>query len=226
MGFSVAIEGPHNEPDYDALRREMVQTQLRARGVRDVRVLDAMASVPRHQFVPVEFRKHAYEDQPISIGEGQTISQPYMVAVMIEAMALTGAEKVLEIGAGSGYAAAVISRLAKQVFAVENRASLALAAQERLTRLGFENVSVHTGDGSAGLRDAAPFDAIVVAAAAPSVPQPLVDQLAEGGRLVIPVGDDQSQNVMMIQKSRGEIVSRTLHHCRFVPLVGRYGFSS
>jgi protein-L-isoaspartate(D-aspartate) O-methyltransferase len=222
----MANEELWRELDLDGLRHEMVQVQLRNRGVRDAHVLEAMASVPRHEFVPVEFREHAYDDQPISIGEGQTISQPYMVAVMIEAMALTGAEKVLEIGAGSGYAAAIISRLAKHVYAVESHASLALAAQQRLSRLGFNNVSIHTGDGSAGLKEAAPFDVIVVAAAAPSVPQPLVEQLSEDGRLVIPVGDAQSQNLVLIQKAGGEIHSSTLHQCRFVPLVGRYGFGS
>jgi protein-L-isoaspartate(D-aspartate) O-methyltransferase len=215
-----------DDHNFDDLRREMVRSQLRNRGVRDQRVLDAMASVPRHEFVPAEHRDHAYDDQPIPIGEGQTISQPYMVAVMIEAMALTGSEKVLEIGAGSGYAAAVISKLAKQVFAVESHPLLAMAAQQRLTRLGFQNVSIHTGDGSAGLKEAAPFEVIAVAAAAPSVPQPLVDQLADGGRLIIPVGGGESQNLVLIQKSGGEIHSSTLNQCRFVPLVGRYGFDS
>jgi protein-L-isoaspartate(D-aspartate) O-methyltransferase len=224
MGSLLTNDPSRSAPDFDALRHEMVLNQLRKRGVRDQRVLEAMEGVPRHEFVSEEFREHAYEDQPISIGEGQTISQPFMVAVMAEAMALTGIEKVLEIGAGSGYAAGIISRLAKQVFAVESHASLALAAQQRLALLGFDNVSVHTGDGSAGLKESAPFDAIVVAAAAPNIPQPLIDQLAEGGRLVIPVGDEQSQNLVLITKSGGEIHSKTLHHCRFVPLVGRYGF--
>lgn len=220
----MATDPSRRDPDFESLRREMVQSQLRDRGVRDARVLDAMAIVPRHEFVPAEYRAQSYDDQPISIGEGQTISQPFMVAVMVEALALTGGERVLEIGAGSGYAAAVISRIAKQVFAVESHASLAMAAKERLTRHGFVNVSVHTGDGSGGLVEAAPFDAIVVAAAAPSVPQPLVDQLAERGRLVIPIGDNQSQNLTLITKTGEAIHSSTLYHCRFVPLVGRYGF--
>jgi protein-L-isoaspartate(D-aspartate) O-methyltransferase len=132
----------------------------------------------------------------------------------------------MEIGAGSGYAAAVISRLAAQVFAVESHARLALAAQQRLTRLGYGNVTIHTGDGSAGLQEAAPFDGIVVSAAAPNIPQPLVDQLVEGGRLVIPVGDNQEQNLVLLQKSGGQIHTRRLYHCRFVPLVGRFGFDS
>jgi protein-L-isoaspartate(D-aspartate) O-methyltransferase len=151
-----------------ALRREMVERQLRPRGIRNERVLEAMLNVPRHEFVPAEYRSQAYEDKPIPIGEGQTISQPYMVASMAQAVALTGTEKVLEIGTGSGYAAAVLSRLAATVYTVESHPTLAMAAQERLTRLGYDNVFVHTGDGSAGLKDAAPFDAIVVAAAASS----------------------------------------------------------
>lgn len=210
----------------DALRREMVDRQLRPRGIRNERVLEAMLNVPRHEFVPAEYRSQAYEDKPIPIGEGQTISQPYMVASMAQAVALTGNEKVLEIGTGSGYAAAVLSRLAKTVYTVESHPTLAMAAQERLMRLGYEIVFVHTGDGSAGLKEAAPFDAIVVAAAAPNVPQPLVDQLAQGGRMAVPVGAGNSQELVLVTKSGGEIISRPLYECRFVPLIGRYGFES
>ncbi len=213
------------EQDFAAQRREMVESQLRGRGIRDVRVLEAMLEVPRHEFVPKEFRSHAYEDKPISIGEGQTISQPFIVAAMIEAMELKGNEKVLEVGAGSGYAAAILSRLAAIIHTVENHPNLATAAHKRLARLGFANVAVHTGDGSAGLAEAAPFDAILVAAAAPLVPQPLIEQLADGGRMAIPVGDEQAQELVLIRKSNDEIHSRTLHYCAFVPLVGRYGFS-
>jgi protein-L-isoaspartate(D-aspartate) O-methyltransferase len=213
------------EPDFAAQRRDMVEHQLRARGIRDPRVLEAMLAIPRHEFVPEEFRDQSYEDKPISIGEGQTISQPFIVGEMIEAMELTGKEKVLEVGAGSGYAAAILSRLATMVYTVESRQNLAAAAHERLARLGFTNVAVHTGDGSMGLKEAAPFDAILVAAAAPLVPQPLVEQLAEGGRMAIPVGDEQAQELVLMKKSNGELHSRTLHHCAFVPLVGRYGFS-
>jgi protein-L-isoaspartate(D-aspartate) O-methyltransferase len=214
-----------SEPDFTAQRREMVERQLRKRGIRDARVLDAMLAVPRHEFVPEEFRGQAYDDKPISIGEGQTISQPFIVAAMIEAMELKGNEKVLEVGAGSGYAAAILSRLAAMVYTVESRPNLATAAHERLARLGFADIAVHTGDGSAGLKEAAPFDAILVAAAAPLVPQPLIEQLAEGGRMVIPIGDEQTQELVLMRKSNGEIHSRTLHHCSFVPLIGRYGFS-
>jgi protein-L-isoaspartate(D-aspartate) O-methyltransferase len=212
-------------PDFTAQRREMVERQLRRRGIREARVLDAMLVVPRHEFVPEEFRAQSYEDKPISIGEGQTISQPFIVAAMIEAVELKGTEKVLEVGAGTGYAAAILSRLAGMVYTVESRPNLATAAHGRLMRLGYANVAVHTGDGSAGLAEAAPFDAIIVAAAAPLVPQPLVEQLAEGGRMVIPVGDEQAQELVLMRKSNGEIHSRTLYQCAFVPLIGRYGFS-
>ncbi|HUK31567.1 MAG TPA: protein-L-isoaspartate(D-aspartate) O-methyltransferase [Candidatus Acidoferrum sp.] len=213
------------QTDFATQRREMVERQLRRRGIRDASVLDAMLAVPRHEFVPEEFRAQSYDDKPISIGEGQTISQPFIVAAMIEAMELKGSEKVLEVGAGSGYAAAILSRLAAMVYTMESRPNLATAAQERLARLGFANVAVHMGDGSAGLLEAAPFDAILIAAAAPLVPQPLVEQLAEGGRMAIPIGDEQAQELVLMRKSNGEIHSQTLHQCAFVPLIGRYGFS-
>ena len=214
------------KPDYPALRREMVERQLRARGIRDERVLNAMLTVARHEFVPAEFRNLSYEDRPISIGEEQTISQPFMVASMAEALHLTGDEKILEVGTGSGYAAAVLSQLANFVYSVETRPALAIAARERLARLGFANVSVHTADGSLGLMEAAPYDAIVVAAAAPLVPQPLVDQLAEGGRLVVPVGQEETQDLVFVQRREGAIRSQVLYQCRFVPLTGRHGFPS
>jgi len=210
--------------EYAAFRQRMVERQLRARGIRDERVLNAMLSVPREEFVPVDMRDLAYTDRPISIGEEQTISQPYMVASMAEAMQLSGKEKVLEVGTGSGYAAAILSRLANFVHTLESRPALAVAAAERLTRLGFANVSVHTSDGSLGFNEAAPYDAIVVAAAAPSVPQPLVDQLAEGGRLVIPVGTGELQDLTSVQRHDGAIHSTVLYQCRFVPLTGRHGF--
>ncbi len=223
---SVAAQTESPESNYAALRARMVELQLRSRGIRDARVLQAMLTVPREEFVPEEFRDQSYEDRPISIGEEQTISQPYMVASMMEALQLTGNENALEIGAGSGYAAAVLSRLVKIVHTVESRPGLATAAQHRLTRLGFANVVVHTGDGSLGLNGAAPFDAIAVAAAAPLVPQPLVDQLAEGGRLVVPVGREDTQDLIFVQCRDGVIISKTLYACRFVPLTGRYGFPS
>ena len=208
-----------------AERRTMVETQIRKRGVSSARVLDAMASVPRHEFVPEKFRSYAYVDKPLPIGEGQTISQPFIVAAMAEALELTGSERVLEIGAGSGYQAAVLSLLAREVITVENRTALALAAQERLTDLGYVNVHVHNGDGSGGFPDAAPYHAILVTAGAPEIPRVLADQLQEGARLVIPVGDQDNQSLVQARKENGQLKSRVLFGCRFVPLLGRHGWS-
>jgi protein-L-isoaspartate(D-aspartate) O-methyltransferase len=205
-------------------REEMVELQIRRRGIDSVRVLEAMRRVPRHEFVPVDMQDAAYEDRPLPIGEGQTISQPYMVASMTTALALEGTERVLEIGTGSGYQAAVLSCLAAEVFTIEVRSPLASAARERLARLGFANVHVHCGDGSLGLEECAPFDAILVSAAAPSVPEPLLDQLAEGGRLAIPVGWEEHQEFRLLQKTTGQITSRAVEQCRFVPLIGRHGW--
>src|ERR1700730_7990856 len=202
----------------------MIEIQIRNRGVSSPRVLEAMASVPRHDFVPAEFESEAYADKPLPIGEGQTISQPYMVAAMTEALDLTGSERVLEIGTGSGYQAAVLSQLVSQVLTVESHTSLALAAQERLTNLGYENVHVHNGDGSAGFPDAAPYDAILVTAGAPEIPQVFASQLREGGRLVIPVGDRDNQELVRAQLENGELKSRVLFDCKFVLLLGRYGW--
>jgi len=208
-----------------AERRAMIETQIRRRGVSSARVLNAMATVPRHEFVPEQFRSYAYIDKPLPIGEGQTISQPFMVAAMAEALELTGSERVLEIGAGSGYQAAVLSLLAREVITVENRTPLALAAQQRLASLGYANVHVHNGDGSAGFPDAAPYDAILVTAGAPEIPQVLADQLQEGGQLVIPVGDQDNQNLVQAHTENGALKTRVLFGCRFVPLLGRYGWS-
>lgn len=208
-----------------AERRAMIETQIRKRGVSSARVLDAMATVPRHEFVPEKFRSYAYVDKPLPIGEGQTISQPFMVAAMAEALELAGSERVLEIGAGSGYQAAVLSLLAREVITVENRTALALAAQERLADLGYTNVHVHNGDGSAGFADAAPYDAILVTAGAPEIPRVLADQLQEGGRLVIPVGDQDNQNLVQVHKENSALKIRVLFGCRFVPLLGRFGWS-
>ncbi len=202
----------------------MIETQIRKRGVSSPRVLEAMASVRRHEFVPLEFRNDAYADKPLPIGEGQTISQPYMVAAMTDALELTGTERVLEIGTGSGYQAAVLSVLTQQVLTVESHTSLALAAQERLTNLGYANVHVHNGDGSAGFPDAAPYDAILVTAGAPGIPQIIASQLRDGGRLVIPVGDRDNQELVRAKMENGQLKSRGRFHCKFVPLLGRYGW--
>lgn len=210
--------------EFEAERRDMVARQIRDRGIRSLRVLEAMASVPRHSFVPQEWARDAYKDHPLAIGEGQTISQPFMVAAMAEALSLEGQERVLEVGCGSGYQAAVLSRLAHEVIAVETRPALAASARERLARLGYANVAVEEGDGSGGWPARAPYDAILVTAAAPEVPQPLVDQLAEGGRLVIPVGGSKHQELLRIVKREGKTKEESLYSCRFVPLLGRYGW--
>ncbi|MGH7754275.1 MAG: protein-L-isoaspartate(D-aspartate) O-methyltransferase, partial [Gemmatimonadales bacterium] len=180
--------------------------------------------VPRHEFVLPEHIAEAYEDHPLPIGEGQTISQPYMVAVMTEALRLTGRETLLEVGTGSGYQTAILARLARHVYTIEKYASLSAAAQQRLQRLGTVNVTFLVGDGSQGYPDAAPYEAILVTAAAPDVPWTLTDQLAENGRLVIPVGEMQSQELVLVWKHDAQLARRTLNCCRFVPLTGKYGW--
>lgn len=197
----------------------MVESQLRARGITDVRVLDAMTRVPRHEFTPERYRDQAYEDHPLPIGEGQTISQPYIVALMLEALELKAGDRTLEVGTGSGYVTALLAELTAEVFSVERHAVLAGQARELLARLGYRNVNVAVGDGSQGLPAFAPFDAIVVSAAAPELPSPLLAQLAEGGRMIIPVGLADSQQLQLIHMRNGQphIVLREL--CRFVPLV-------
>jgi len=222
-----ACEPPRDRPGEDEFavqRAEMLEKQLRRRGVRDSGVLAAMAAVPREEFVPEEFRQRAYEDAPLPIGEGQTISQPYIVAAMTVALRLTGKERVLEIGTGCGYQAAILSHLAKIVFTIESRSDLASSAAARLERLGHETVHVHCGDGTLGLPELAPFDAILVAAAAPSVPEPLRVQLAEGGRLILPVGDTENQELLCIERHGNSFETRTLEACRFVPLIGYHGW--
>ncbi len=215
---------PGDGANFEVARRDMVARQIRERGVRSARVLAAMESVPRHLFVPPERVSDAYADEALPVGEGQTISQPYVVAAGVEALSLEGRERVLEVGAGTGYQAAVLSLLAREVIALEAIPALASSARERLARLGYANVRVEEGDGSQGFAAGAPFDAILVAAAAPAVPQPLVDQLVEGGRLVIPVGIADHQRLLRIVKERGRTIEQELFACRFVPLVGRYGW--
>jgi len=209
---------------FSRARLEMVETQIRRRHIQDNRVLECLERVPRHEFVPVEFRARAYEDAPLPIGEGQTISQPYIVAAMTAALTLQGDERVLEIGTGFGYQAAVLACLAREVFTVEFRAKLAAEAAARLERLGYENAHVHCGDGTLGLPEFAPYDAILVAAAAPSVPEPLLAQLAEGGRMVLPVGDVENQDLRLIKRSHETFRTAMLEPCRFVPLMGAHGW--
>ncbi|HEX5066419.1 MAG TPA: protein-L-isoaspartate(D-aspartate) O-methyltransferase [Myxococcota bacterium] len=200
-------------------RNRMVEEQIEVRGVRDPRVLDAMRQVPRHELVPASQRDLAYEDRPLPIGYGQTISQPYVVAAMTDALHLTGSERVLEIGTGSGYQAAILSKLAKQVYSIEIVPELAQRARADLARLGFANVEVRQGDGWRGWPEQAPFDAIVVTAAPEEVPPDLIAQLAVGGRLVIPVGG-REQQLMVVRKTPEGITREVLFGVRFVPMRG------
>ncbi len=200
-------------------RLRMVDTQLRARGVSNESVLAAMERVPRHEFTPETYRSQSYEDHPLPIGEGQTISQPYIVAVMLEALALSATDRVLEVGTGSGYLTAVLAELVAQVFSIERHAGLADAAADLLGRMGYRNVRVIVGDGSQGFPEVAPYNAIIVSAAAPELPLALVEQLAEGGRMILPVGTEDSQQLQLIRIENGQrrITFREL--CRFVPLI-------
>ena len=203
----------------------MVEEQLRRRGIRDERVLEAMSLVPRHEFVPAVLISDAYEDNALPIGRGQTISQPYMVAAMTEALELKGTERILEVGTGSGYQAAVLARLAAHVYTMEREPELFRLAQERLTRLGLANsITLLFGDGSLGYPPEAPYDGIIVAAAAPEVPACYLEQLVEGGRLIIPVGSLETQELRKIRKFRGKAHSQVLGYCRFVPLTGTQGW--
>ena len=210
---------------FAAQRLHMVETHLRSRGLRDLRVLAAMERVPRHLFVPADRHAEAYADHPVIIGEQQTISQPYMVAAMLEAAEIQPTDKVLEVGTGSGYQAVLLAELAAEVFTVERYLSLAQSAEIRLKELGYERVKVSVGDGTAGLAESAPYDVIVVAAAAPRAPQPLLDQLREGGRLVIPIGDLEEQLLHVFRKTAQGVEDHRLFGCKFVPLVGKFGFS-
>ena len=198
----------------------MVEQQLRRRGIHDERVLRTMEEVPRHEFIPEERRHRAYHDEPVPIGEEQTISQPYIVAIMTQLLAVEPESRVLEVGTGTGYQAAVLSRLARQVYTMERHASLAERAQEIFRRLGYENIEVVVGDGTRGLVEHAPYDRMLVAAAAPSIPPALLQQLAEGGRMVMPVGSPEMQVLQLVRKSGGEMFTSNLEGCRFVPLVG------
>ena len=211
---------------FAAERRSMVESQLRARGIRDERVLAAMLRVPRHEFVSADYRDQVYEDHPIPIGEGQTISQPYIVAIMLQALALDPSDVVLEVGTGSGYLTALLAELTRQVYSVERHASLARTAHATLARLGYTNVEVIVGDGGNGFPDQAPFDAIVVSAAAPQIPPPLFEQLREGGRMIVPVGPAHAQELQLARKHDGQPVVSTLEGCRFVPLIGSEGYRS
>ncbi len=210
---------PSGAQDWDELRRRMVEKQIHARGVTQPEVLSAMETIPRHLFVPEEVRDEAYEDHPLPIDYGQTISQPYIVALMTELLDLEGPEKVLEIGTGSGYHSAVLSRVAGEVYTIEIIEPLGRKAGQILDALGFHNVHVLVGDGYRGWPDEAPFDAIILTAAPPRLPQPLIDQLAVGGRMVVPVGDFL-QDLRLIIKTEDGLESRKVAPVRFVPMTG------
>ncbi len=208
---------------YGGYRAQLVAT-LRDKGIRDLSVLHAVAQVPRHLFVPESVRHRAYEDTALPIGGGQTISQPFIQALYLEVIGLTGKEKVLEIGTGSGYQTALLSLLAGSVFSVERIPALARSARAALDAAGARNVSIFVGDGTLGWRPYAPYDAILVSAASPSVPQPLVDQLGPGGRMVIPIGDKQIQTLTVVRREGDRITTGTAGDARFVPLLGQFGF--
>lgn len=202
----------------------MVQSQLVARGVHDERVLEAMLKVPRHLFVDEALRDQAYSDHPLPIAEKQTISQPYIVALMTESLKLKGTEKVLEIGTGSGYQSAILAELAGRVFSIERYPELGYRANSILRKLGYKNFIIRVGDGSLGWPDDAPFDGIIVTAGTPQIPQPLIDQLAMGGRLVVPVGDRLAQDLFLIRREAEGIEKTNLGAVRFVNLVGKWGW--
>ncbi|MCY2931749.1 MAG: protein-L-isoaspartate(D-aspartate) O-methyltransferase [Planctomycetota bacterium] len=207
-----------------AARRRMVEEQLRGRGIRDGRLLAAFYDVPREAFVPPERQHEAYEDHPLPIGEGQTVSQPYIVAMTLEALALKGPERVLDVGAGSGYQTALLARLAREVYAIERIEALSVRAGDILARLGVTNVRWRTGDGTLGWPEAAPFEAICCGAAGPDVPRAWLDQLAEGGRLVAPVGGREVQELVLLTRRGDRFDRRKLCDCRFVPLIGQHGW--
>jgi len=207
-------------------RERMVDEQLRRRGILDARVLEAMRKVPREEFVEEALRDRAYGDHPLPIGEGQTISQPYMVALMTDLLGLTGTEKVLEIGTGSGYQTAVLAELARRVCSVERIPFLAARARATLERLGYTNVWVCIANGTLGWPDEAPFDRILITAAAPVLPSPLFDQLAEAGRMVLPIGDAAAQTLTVVEKVNGVMRTKAETGCVFVKLIGKYGWES
>lgn len=208
---------------YSSLRRQMVDSQLRQRGIADERVLAAMERVPRHEFAPERYRDQAYEDHPLPIGEGQTISQPYIVAIMLDALKLSPTDKVLEIGTGSGYVTALLAELTARVISIERHESLAESARALLAALGYSNVNVVTGDGTQGFPEAAPYDAIVVSAAAADMPRALITQLGEGGRMIIPVGSEDSQQLRLVRMENGQPNVEFRELCRFVPLIAGGG---
>ncbi|MBU3933401.1 MAG: protein-L-isoaspartate(D-aspartate) O-methyltransferase [Candidatus Omnitrophica bacterium] len=210
--------------DFPALRKKMVEEQLIPRGIKDPKVLEAFRKVPRHKFVPEKYLDSAYGDFPLSIGEGQTISQPYIVALMTQCLELSGEEAVLEIGTGSGYQAAILAQLASRVYSVERVAGLTEKAQLRLKDLGYRNIRIKSGDGTLGWPEFAPYGGIIVTAAGPDIPKALLEQLNIGGKMVIPVGGRFSQILTVVNKPEGRIETSEICACVFVPLMGKYGW--
>jgi len=202
----------------------MVEEQLIPRGIEDPRVIDAFLKVERHRFIPEELRGSAYADYPVPIGEGQTISQPYIVALMTECLDLSGDEEVLEIGTGSGYQAAILAELSSQVYSIERFPSLAERAESLLQNLGYINIKIKVGDGTLGWPEEAPFSRIIVTAAAPEVPLPLAEQLSEGGKMILPLGETFSQVLTLIEKKKGQLKAESICGCVFVPLIGKFGY--
>ena len=205
-------------------RKRMVKEQIVARGIKDKRVIEAMEKIPRHQFIDKTYYHQAYNDYPLPIGQSQTISQPYMVAAMTEILELKGAENVLEVGTGSGYQTAVLALLSSKVYSIERISALTKKARSTLEYLGFRNINLMVGDGSLGWHDYAPYDGILVTAGSPEIPNALLEQLAENGRLVIPVGDEFSQVLNLVKKHKGRIYRKEYFGCTFVPLVGKEGW--
>lgn len=210
--------------DFSSLRKKMVQEQLFARGIEDKRVLAAFEKVPRHKFVPEKYLDNAYDDYPLPIGAGQTISQPYMVALMSECLQLSGKETVLEIGAGSGYQAAILAELASYVYSIERVPNLAKRAERVLSNLGYRNIQIKLADGTIGWPEHAPYDGIIVTAAAPAIPKPLIEQLNIEGKLVIPIGGSFSQLLTVARKHKQRVEKKGICGCVFVPLVGKYAW--
>ena len=202
----------------------MVEEQLIPRGIKNQRILDAFYKIERHKFIPEDLRNSAYADYPLPIGEGQTISQPYIVALMTECLDLTGQERVLEIGTGSGYQAAILAEIAKEVYSIERFENLAKRAQAIINELGYTNVKIKVGDGTLGWPEVAPFDRIVITAASPRIPLPLTGQLKENGKLILPLGESFTQILTVIENKQGKLESTQICGCVFVPLVGKYGY--
>lgn len=212
--------------DYEILRERMVREQLMPRGIKNQKVLDAFRKVERHKFIPENLRNSAYADFPVPIGEGQTISQPYIVALMTECLNLNGQDKVLEIGTGSGYQAAILAELTGEVYTIERFETLAKRAEAILNELGYTNIKIKVGDGTLGWEEAAPFDKIIITAASPQIPLPLTEQLRENGKLILPLGESFSQVLTLVEKKKGKLEFMDICGCVFVPLVGKHGWSN